>query len=47
MHFMQIGSVLQTENRSELAKNWFSVALGLAHRADPDQTTFSAPEGAV
>ena len=27
MRFMQIESVLQTKNRSELAKNWFSVAL--------------------
>ena len=27
MHFMQIESVLQTKNRSEPAKNWFSVAL--------------------
>ena len=27
MHFMQIESVLQTKNRSELAKNRFSVAL--------------------
>ena len=27
MRFMQIESVLQTKNRSEPAKNWFSVAL--------------------
>ena len=27
MHFMQIESVLQTKNRSEPAKNRFSVAL--------------------
>ena len=27
MHFMQIESVLQTKNPSELAKNRFSVAL--------------------
>ena len=27
MHFMQIESVLQTKNRSEPAKNQFSVAL--------------------
>ena len=27
MRFMQIESVLQTINRSEPAKNWFSVAL--------------------
>ena len=27
MRFMQIESVLQTKNRYELAKNWFSVAM--------------------
>ena len=27
MRFMQIESVLQTKNRTEPAKNWFSVAL--------------------
>ena len=27
MRFKQIESVLQTKNRSEPAKNWFSVAL--------------------
>ena len=27
MRFMQIESVLQTKNRSEPAKNWFSAAL--------------------
>ena len=27
MRLMQIESVLQTKNRSEPAKNWFSVAL--------------------
>ena len=30
MHFMQIESVLQIKNRSELAENWFSVALGVS-----------------
>ena len=30
MRFMQIESVLQTINRSEPAKNRFSVALGLS-----------------
>ena len=31
MRFMQIESVLQTKNRSEPAKNRFSVALVLIH----------------
>ena len=31
MRFMQIESVLQTKNRSERAKNRFSVALFIGH----------------
>ena len=36
MRFLQIESVLQTKNRSEQAKNWFSVALfGIMNQYDP------------
>ena len=35
MRFMQIELVLQTKNRSEPAKNWFSVALLMTMDAIP------------
>ena len=35
MRFMQTESVLQTENRSRLAKNRFSVALTMTQSQEP------------
>ena len=43
MRFVQIESVLQSKNRSEPAKNWFSVALVWTHfsMVEPHSSNFS------
>ena len=45
MRFMQIESVLQTKNRSEPAKNRFSVALICIKKIDAEKNVFDTLTG--